>query len=126
MKIRHYLLFMTIVSLVGAFSLLYFAWLHMSQSSNETDRFSLFLQSSGEASATWKKATKLSDESKEVISRMDYFADEPSILFQFVGQEDELAVFCRHKAKSDCEAGQKTERPQIVTRLNSSNLFEFG
>ena len=84
MKIRHYLLFMTIVSLVGAFSLLYFAWLHMSQSSNETDRFSLFLQSSGEASATWKKATKLSDESKEVISRMDYFADEPSILFQFV------------------------------------------
>ncbi len=84
MKIRHYLLFMTIVSLVGAFSLLYFAWLHMSQSSDETDRFSMFLQSSGEASATWKKATKLSDESKEVISRMDYFADEPSILFQFV------------------------------------------
>ena len=84
MKIRHYLLFMTVVSLVGAFALLYIAWLHMSQSSEETDRFSIFVQSSGEASPTWKKATKLSDESKEVISRMAYFTDEPSILFQFV------------------------------------------
>ncbi|MBT3635373.1 MAG: HAMP domain-containing histidine kinase [Opitutae bacterium] len=59
----------------------------MSQSSDETDQFSSLFKSSGEASDTWKKAKKLSEQSKEVISMMDYFKDikdEPSILFQFV------------------------------------------
>jgi len=75
---------MTIVSLLGAFALLFISWRHMSQSSEETDQFSSLFKSSGEASETWKKAKKVSEQSKEVISRMDYFTDAPSILFQFV------------------------------------------
>ena len=74
---------MTIVSLVGAFALLYVAWFHMSQSSDDTDRFSILVQSSGEASDTWRKAKKLSERSREVISRMEYFKNESSDLFQF-------------------------------------------
>ena len=74
---------MTIVSLVGAFALLYVAWFQMSQSSDDTDRFSILVQSSGEASDTWRKAKKLSERSREVISRMEYFKNESSDLFQF-------------------------------------------
>ena len=84
MKIRHYLLFMTVVSLLGAYALLSIAWSHMSQSSEETDRFSVLLKSSGESSVTWQKAKKVSDQSKEVIKMMEFFTNEPSTLFQFV------------------------------------------
>jgi signal transduction histidine kinase len=109
-KIKHYLLFMTIMSLVGAFSLLSIAWRHMSQSSGETDRFSLLVKRSGEASPTWQKANKLSEQSQEVVLMMDYFTGEPSTLFQFVERLLDQIDNSMKGLKSDPKIPQKLIR----------------
>ena len=84
MKIKHYLLFMTLVSLLGAFALLYVSWRQMRKASLADEDFSVLVESSGKASPLWRQAMKVSRESRDVVMAMDFFADEQSVLFQFV------------------------------------------
>ena len=121
MKIKHYLLFMTVVSLVGAFSLLFIAWRHMSQSSGETDRFSLLLKTSGKASTTWQQAKKLSEQSQEVVLMMEYFTSEPSTLFQFVERLLDQIDKSMKGLKSDPKIPQKLIRSYELTFRDFNN-----
>ena len=84
MKIKHYLLVMTFVSLLGAFGLLFVAGWQLSKSHEEDEIFGELVETSGTASSVWRHTNEVLNRGRNVILAMDFFSDEPSGLFGFV------------------------------------------
>lgn len=84
MKIKHYLLIMTFVSLLGAFGLLFVAGWQLSKSYKEDEAFSALVESSGKASPSWRRTNEVLTQGRNVSQVMGFFANEPSGHFGFV------------------------------------------
>lgn len=84
MKIKHYLLIMTFVSLLGAFGLLFVASWQLNKSYEEDEAFSALVESSGKASISWRRTNQVLNQGENVIRAMVFFTEEPSGLFGLV------------------------------------------
>ena len=83
-KIKHYLLIMTLVSLLGAFGLLLVAGWQLNKSYEEDEIFGELLESSGTASSWWRRTNEVLNRGRNVILAMDFFTNELSGLFGLV------------------------------------------
>ena len=84
MKIKHYLLVMTSVSLLGAFGLVLVAGWQLRKSYKEDESFSALVESSGKASSSWRRTNQVLNQGRNISQVMVFFANEPSGHFGFV------------------------------------------
>ena len=84
MKIKHYLLVMTFVSLLGAFGLVFVAGWQLRKSYKEDEAFSALAESSGKASTSWRRTNQVLNQGRNISQVMVFFANEPSGDFGFV------------------------------------------
>ena len=75
---------MTLVSVLGSFSLMYLVWRAVEQSKVNDIKISDFVRNHGKRSPDWILTQDISSRSKEAILAMDFLVNEASGLFQFV------------------------------------------
>ena len=103
---------MTLVSILGSFSLMYLVWRTVEQSKSNDIKISDFVGSRGKRSPDWILIQDISSRSKEAILAMDFLVNEASGLFQFVEVmlEDIARLVGNSKEKSDVISDDLRER----------------
>ena len=72
---------MTLVSVLGSFSLMYLVWRAVEQSKVNDIKISDFVRNHGKRSPDWILTQDISSRSKEAILAMDFLVNEASGLF---------------------------------------------